>query len=154
FPGKLPRSGAGGGKLAARAFLIFFRLFPKLSRENGSWPDPGLSDLFQRRKPIMNEPHDLNQTADLSSVESDSLDAGLAAGFGRQADGPGSVLSALRPSLGDLRPVLLKEAQGESAHVVKPKSDATPPPEQTGNRYQLQGEIARGGMGAVLRGRD
>jgi tetratricopeptide (TPR) repeat protein len=29
-----------------------------------------------------------------------------------------------------------------------------PPPEQTGDRYQLQGEIARGGMGAVLRGRD
>jgi serine/threonine-protein kinase len=29
-----------------------------------------------------------------------------------------------------------------------------PPPEQAGDRYQLQGEIARGGMGAVLRGRD
>jgi serine/threonine-protein kinase len=29
-----------------------------------------------------------------------------------------------------------------------------PTPEQTGDRYQLQGEIARGGMGAVLRGRD
>src|SRR5262249_25560388 len=28
------------------------------------------------------------------------------------------------------------------------------PPEETGTRYQLQGEIARGGMGAVLRGRD
>ena len=102
----------------------------------------------------MNERQDPNQTAAVSSVESDSLDAGLAAGFGSPADGPGSVLSALRPSLGDLRPVLLKEAQGESAHVVKPKSDATPPPEQTGDRYQLQGEIARGGMGAVLRGRD
>src|SRR5262249_44487825 len=36
----------------------------------------------------------------------------------------------------------------------KPKSDAMPSPEQTGDRYQLQGEIARGGMGAVLRGRD
>jgi tetratricopeptide (TPR) repeat protein len=73
----------------------------------------------------------------------DSLDAGLAAGF-----------AAPRSSLGDRRPVLLKEAEGDSAHVVKPKSDAMPPPEQTGDRYQLQGEIARGGMGAVLRGRD
>src|SRR5258708_10765175 len=53
-----------------------------------------------------------------------------------------------------MRPVLLKEAEGESAHVVKPKSDAMPSPEQTGDRYQLQGEIARGGVGAVLRGRD
>jgi hypothetical protein len=29
-----------------------------------------------------------------------------------------------------------------------------PAKEETGDRYQLQGEIARGGMGAVLRGRD
>jgi tetratricopeptide (TPR) repeat protein/tRNA A-37 threonylcarbamoyl transferase component Bud32 len=48
----------------------------------------------------------------------------------------------------------LNEAAGESAHIVQPKSDAMPPREQTGDRYQLQGEIARGGMGAVLRGRD
>ena len=102
----------------------------------------------------MNEPHDPNQTADLPSVEADSLDAGLAARFGRPADGPGSVLSGLRSRLGPLYPVLLKEAAGESGMVVKPKSDAMPPPEQTGDRYQLSGEIARGGMGVVLRGRD
>jgi serine/threonine-protein kinase len=50
--------------------------------------------------------------------------------------------------------VLLREAQGESSFVVKPKFDAMPAPEQAGDRYQLSGEIARGGMGAVLRGRD
>jgi serine/threonine-protein kinase len=102
----------------------------------------------------MNQPDDPNRTVDVPSDPADSLDAGLAAGFGRPADGPGSVLSGLRDSLGDMRPVLLKEAEGESAHIVKPKSDAMPPPQQTGDRYQLQGEIARGGMGAVLRGRD
>src|SRR5215469_4874441 len=102
----------------------------------------------------MNQPHDPDRTVDVPSTPADSLDAGLAAGFGRPADGPGSVLSGLRDSLGDLRPVLLKEAAGESAHIVKPKSDAMPSPEQTGDRYQLSGEIARGGMGAVLRGRD
>src|SRR5215468_2122573 len=59
-----------------------------------------------------------------------------------------------RSSLPNMRPPLLKEAQGESAHIVHPKSEAMPPPEQTGDRYQLQGEIARGGMGVVLRGRD
>jgi serine/threonine-protein kinase len=94
----------------------------------------------------MNEAHDPNRTVDEPSAPADSLDAGLAAGFGR-AEPP-------RSSLGAMRPVLLKEAEGESAHVVKPKSDAMPLPEQTGDRYQLQGEIARGGMGAVLRGRD
>jgi serine/threonine-protein kinase len=93
----------------------------------------------------MNEPRDPNRTVDIPSA--DSLDAGLAAGFGR-ADPPRSSLGAAQ------RPVLLKEAEGESDHIVKPKSDAMPPPEQTGNRYQLSGEIARGGMGAVLRGRD
>jgi serine/threonine protein kinase len=102
----------------------------------------------------MNDPHDPNRTADLPSVEPDSLDAGLAAGFGRPAEGPSSVLAGLRDSLGDLRPVLLHEAQGESSLVVKPKSDAMPAPEATGTRYQLSGEIARGGMGVVLRGRD
>jgi hypothetical protein len=65
----------------------------------------------------MNEPHDLNRTVDISSVPADSLEAGLAAGFGRPpTEGPSSVLARMRDSLGDLRPVLLKEAQGESAH--------------------------------------
>src|SRR5262245_21558775 len=103
----------------------------------------------------MNEPHDedLNRTEEVPSSSSssapppDSLDAGLAAGFGA----PGPPRSSLDASQ---RPPLLKEAEGESAHVVKPDSDAMPPKEVTGDRYQLFGEIARGGMGAVLRGRD
>src|SRR5206468_2942806 len=32
--------------------------------------------------------------------------------------------------------------------------DAMPTAAEAGDRYQLSGEIARGGMGAVLRGRD
>src|SRR5215469_10864659 len=91
----------------------------------------------------MNQPHDAHRTVDEPSAPTDSLAAGLAAGFGPP-----------RSSLGAMQPVLLKEAEGESADIVQPKSDAMPPPEQTGDRYQLQGEIARGGMGAVLRGRD
>ncbi len=102
----------------------------------------------------MNEPQDPNRTVEVPSAPADWLDAGLAAGFGRPAEGPSSVLAGLRESLGDLRPVLLHEAQGESAHVVKPKTDAMPPAAEAGDRYQLQGEIARGGMGVVLRGRD
>jgi eukaryotic-like serine/threonine-protein kinase len=96
----------------------------------------------------MNEPHDDNRTFHIPSAPGDSLDAGLAAAFGRPPDGPRSSLGAAPP------PVVLKPAEGESAHVVKPKSDALPPPAQAGDRYQLQGEIARGGMGAILRGRD
>jgi hypothetical protein len=54
----------------------------------------------------MTEPHDLQRTLDLPSPSSDALDAGLAAGFGRRADAP-------RSSLGDMSPLLLKEAEGE-----------------------------------------
>jgi eukaryotic-like serine/threonine-protein kinase len=88
-----------------------------------------------------------NHTVDLGSLAADSLEVGLAAAFGK-APGPP------RSSLGATRPVLLKEAEGESALVVKPGSDVMPSKEETGDRYQLSGEIARGGMGAVLRGRD
>jgi tetratricopeptide (TPR) repeat protein len=154
---------------ALSGFLLFFCFFP---REKRLCPDPGeeipvVTESQAMNEPhephrtadvsgvrVENEPHDPNRTADVPSTPADSLDAGLAAGFGRPADGPGSVLAALRDSLGPLRPVLLREAEGESAHVVKPKSDAMPAPEETGTRYQLSGEIARGGMGAVLRGRD
>jgi eukaryotic-like serine/threonine-protein kinase len=88
-----------------------------------------------------------NPTADFSSLPADSLDVGLAAAFGK-APGPP------RSSLGNMRPVLLKEAEGESSLVVKPTSDAIPLKQDAGDRYRFDGEIARGGMGAVLRGRD
>jgi serine/threonine-protein kinase len=102
----------------------------------------------------MNEPQDPNLTVDNSSAPSDSLEAGLAAGFGVPSDGPQSVLAPLTTRLGKLRPVLLRDAEGDSNHVVRPKSDAMPTAAERGDRYQLAGEIARGGMGAVLRGRD
>ncbi len=38
--------------------------------------------------------------------------------------------------------------------IIKPSSDEMPAPAERGDRYQLFGEIARGGMGAVLKGRD
>jgi eukaryotic-like serine/threonine-protein kinase len=92
-------------------------------------------------------PHDPNRTVAVPSAPADALDAGLAAGFGTPAQTP-------RSSLAPLGPVLLREAEGESDHVVLPHSDAMPDKSQSGDRYQLFGENARGGMGAVLRGRD
>ncbi len=68
--------------------------------------------------------------------------------------GPARSRLAPRSSLGNLRRVLLKEAVGESSLVVNPTSDAMPLKEEAGERYRFDGEIARGGMGAVLRGRD
>ena len=88
-----------------------------------------------------------NPTIDLGSLTADSLEVGLAAAFGRNPGPP-------RSTLGSMRSVVLKEAEGESSLVVTPRSDAMPPKADVGDRYQLSGEIARGGMGAVLRGRD
>src|SRR5436190_18792143 len=102
----------------------------------------------------MAQPHDPNLTADVTPAE-DSLDAGLAAAFGPPPSSAGaSVLQELRHTFGVLRPVLLRDADGDSAHVVRPHSEEMPSLRETGARYQLAGEIARGGMGAVLRGRD
>jgi serine/threonine-protein kinase len=51
--------------------------------------------------------------------------------------------------------VYLREMPDEPEPMIRPRSDAMPiSPESAFGRYQLQGEIARGGMGAVLRGRD
>jgi hypothetical protein len=54
--------------------------------------------------PAVNEPHAPGHTVDHPSAPADSLDAGLAAGF-----------AAPRSSLGEMRPVLLKEAEGDIA---------------------------------------
>src|SRR5262249_37652959 len=42
----------------------------------------------------------------------------------------------------------------EAAAVLLPAPRLVPQQSETGDRYRLFGEIARGGMGAVLRGRD
>ena len=49
-------------------------------------------------------------------------------------------------------PVLLRDNEGNEPAV---KAGSTEMPKSTaGSRYQIQGEIARGGMGAILKGRD
>jgi hypothetical protein len=82
----------------------------------------------------------------------DALEAALGLAFGPESGPPltagGSVVQALGAA-----PVVLREPGTEPEEpVLKPHSDALPadaPP-----RYRLDGEIARGGMGAVLKGRD
>jgi eukaryotic-like serine/threonine-protein kinase len=65
-----------------------------------------------------------------------------------------SVLAEISDSVGGLTRVLLRDSGGDSAFapIVAPSSDEMP--EVRSDRYQLFGEIARGGMGAILKGRD
>ncbi len=63
-----------------------------------------------------------------------------------------SILARLAQAIGPVPRVLLRDAQAEvQSPVVQPTSSEMPV--DTG-RYQLFGEIAHGGMGAVLKGRD
>ena len=59
-----------------------------------------MTSLLEIGVPTIAEPHEPNLTADILPVPEDSLDAGLAAGFGRPA-APRSTLTVW------IRPVLL-----------------------------------------------
>ncbi|MFO0906683.1 MAG: protein kinase [Pirellulales bacterium] len=87
-----------------------------------------------------------------------SLEAGLAASFGQDAavvigNAGHSVLKTLGQTL-DIPRVMLREPAAEGVEpIVQPKSPEMPQ-RDSDSRYRLDGEIARGGMGAILKGRD
>jgi serine/threonine-protein kinase len=90
-----------------------------------------------------------DNTDDFSPSDQE-LDIGLAVGFAP----PSSVLRALSTEHPCLARVQLHEPDSAvTLPVVLPDSEQMPRGGPTG-RYQLQGEIARGGMGCILKGRD
>jgi tetratricopeptide (TPR) repeat protein len=98
-----------------------------------------------------------DRTVDLSGPD-EALDAALAAAFGPDSGPPlpagASVLRALGAVLPDVPRVQLRDpASGAGSPIVRPRSEEVPAADPAG-RYQLHGEIARGGMGAILKGRD
>ena len=67
-----------------------------------------------------------------------------------------SVLASFGEAFGRIPPVLLRDADSliDPCQVIRPSSSEIPDPARRSARLQLFGEIARGGMGAVLNGRD
>jgi serine/threonine-protein kinase len=67
-----------------------------------------------------------------------------------------SVLARVAETIGGLPRILLRDTDPgeEPSPLVQPGSAEMPAPSERPDRYQLFGEIAHGGMGAVLRGRD
>jgi serine/threonine-protein kinase len=67
-----------------------------------------------------------------------------------------SVLVRIAETIGRVPHVLLRDTEvvNGPGPVFKPSSPEMPAPSGRPDKYQLFGEIARGGMGAVLRGRD
>ena len=64
-----------------------------------------------------------------------------------------SVLGMFKDVLGDVPSIALREAEEQEEQIQRPSSPEIPATPADG-RYQLQGEIARGGMGVVIKGRD
>jgi eukaryotic-like serine/threonine-protein kinase len=94
----------------------------------------------------------------LDEDESGPLHAGLRAAFGPDSTEAvwrdGGVLAALHASSGVSSRILLRDEPGEPAGVVNPRSPEAGAMARGAGRYQVAGEIARGGVGVVLRGRD
>jgi serine/threonine-protein kinase len=76
--------------------------------------------------------------------------------LGFESTSPGRVLDSLARSIGSIPRVLLPDTHDDDCgvSVIMPSSSEMPAAAERGGRYQLLGEIARGGMGAVLKGRD
>lgn len=88
-----------------------------------------------------------------------ALDAGLAPSFtSKQAvviGDPGhSVLKMLDQTIDRVPRVALRDSVEEGADPIVRPNSAEMPKHDSGSRYRLDGEIARGGMGAILKGRD
>ena len=99
-------------------------------------------------------PENLDPNRTVDDAPRDPLAAGLAAAFGPDSGPPlpaaGSVVRALGAPVVQLRDV----PTDPPSSVNRPASPEMPPASDPAARLQLLGEIARGGMGAVLKGRD
>ncbi|XZE53581.1 WD40 repeat domain-containing serine/threonine protein kinase [Planctomycetaceae bacterium SH139] len=88
-----------------------------------------------------------------------SMNAGLTAAFSVDeavvvGDKNHSVLKMLGNTMAEVPHVSLREPTTKGAEPISRPSSPEMPDKDSNNRYQLQGEIARGGMGAILKGRD
>lgn len=94
----------------------------------------------------------------LQHAKQDDTSAGLAATLDPDSDddagGSGhSVLKSLSKSNPDIKQTTLGDSRQDRESVVQPDSKEIPKSDAD-DRYQLLGELARGGMGAIIKGRD
>ncbi len=97
------------------------------------------------------------ETARMDSSECSPLDAGLRAAFGPDSLWPGpagGVLATLAETVGPCSRVSLRDLADEQPPIAVSPPTELRPSLPGGTRYQIAGEIARGGVGVVLKSRD
>jgi WD40 repeat protein len=119
------------------------------------------SALRQRVETLLTSYEEESQFLEQSAACLDataSLEAGLAPTLGHQAavvigDANHSVLRSFEQTVDPPR-VSLRDAKEEGADPVPRLNSLEIPDHNADSRYRIDGEIARGGMGAILKGRD
>ena len=106
-------------------------------------------------RPALDPSGETNRTVD---IDPRAMEAGLVATFNSNAavvigNAGHSVLKSLGKQLPKTPHVVLRDGNDEKDKVFQPGSPELPTA-QDDSRYQLHGEIARGGMGAIIKGRD
>jgi serine/threonine-protein kinase len=98
----------------------------------------------------------LQQGLEGSCVDGTVPPSDVTNGPGARGPAAGSALALIAESVGGVSRIRLRDpANGVgNGALVEPSSAELPSPGEGPGRYELFGEIARGGMGAVLRGRD
>ena len=82
------------------------------------------------------------------------IDDVLRAAFRDESEVGESALEEIERSTGAISRVLLRDPPDDATPVVRVLSSGGPDSVRGDRRYQVQGEIARGGVGVVFKGRD